>query len=66
MALVITINLKLSMKTRNWTWITHLLTWLSVLTLFVYYYFYGLAFPILHQEGTANMADIAVGSLSTV
>lgn len=66
MALVITINLKLSMKTRHWTWITHLLTWLSVLTLFVYYYLYGLAFPIEHIEGTGNMAAIAVGSLDTI
>ena len=56
MALVITINLKLSMKTRHWTWITHLLTWLSILTLFIFYYLYGLAFPIYHIEGTGNMS----------
>lgn len=58
-ALVITINLKLSMKTRYWTWITHLLTWLSVLTLFIFYYLYGLVFPIFKVEGTGDMTDIA-------
>jgi phospholipid-transporting ATPase len=61
MALIITINAKLAMKTRHWTWITHLLTYLSVLTLFIFYYLYGIAFPIYHLEGTGNMADIAVG-----
>ena len=55
MALIITINL----KTRHWTLITFVLTLASVLTLFFFYYLYGLAFPIYHIEGTGNMSDIA-------
>ena len=65
MGLIITINAKLAMKTRHWTWITHLLTYLSVLTLFIFYYLYGIAFPVYHLEGTGNMADIAVGLIGS-
>ncbi|KAG1664091.1 hypothetical protein FOA52_013275 [Chlamydomonas sp. UWO 241] len=59
MSIVITINLKLAMNTRYWTWINHLLSWLSVTTLFLFYYCYGVVWTIFHFEGVANMANVA-------
>lgn len=59
MALVITINVKLAMRTRHWTWPMITMSLASILTLFLFYYLYGLIWITYPVEGVANMAAIA-------
>jgi len=59
-ATVITINLRLAMMTRYWTWITHLLTWLSITTFFAFLWLYGLVWRVAQIEGTADMVNMAL------
>eukprot|EP00798_Chlamydomonas_sp_ICE-L_P004078 gene4078-14173_t len=54
-AIIITVNLKLAMRTRYWTWINHFMLWLAMSTLFFFVYLYGIIWPDHQISGTAQM-----------
>ncbi|GFH14238.1 phospholipid-transporting ATPase, partial [Haematococcus lacustris] len=55
-ALVLVLNLRLAMRSRYWTWINHLLIWLSISLFFPFLWLYGLVWPVAAVDGTADMS----------
>lgn len=58
-ALVFTVTLKLCMRTHTWTWITHLVYWISLALLFPFIYMLSNLWPNTSGKGLANMTGVA-------
>lgn len=58
-SLVFAVTLKLCMRTHAWTWITHLVIWLSLALLFPFLYILGILWPATSISGVSDMSGVA-------
>jgi hypothetical protein len=58
--LVLTVTLKLSLRTHCWSWITHLVYWLSLALLFPFVYVLSILWDSTDISGVADMSGVGV------
>ncbi|GFR50254.1 hypothetical protein Agub_g12440 [Astrephomene gubernaculifera] len=62
--IVVTVNLKLALRTRYWTWVNHVCIWLSIAIWWPYVIGYSAVFQVKAMSSVADMAGVALGMMS--
>ncbi|GLI63173.1 hypothetical protein VaNZ11_005942 [Volvox africanus] len=58
--IIITVNLKIALRTRYWTWVNHLCIWLSIAIWWPYVIGYSAVFQVVPVAGAADMGGVAL------
>eukprot|EP00775_Hariotina_reticulata_P007204 gene7204-7418_t len=64
-ALVFAVALKLCLRTHCWSWITHLVYWLSLAVLFPFVYVISILWPSTSISGVADMSGVGYSLFSS-
>lgn len=62
--IIVTVNLKIALRTRYWTWINHLLIWLSIAIWWPFVIGYSAVFQVQPIFGAADMCGVALGMMA--
>ncbi|KXZ52548.1 hypothetical protein GPECTOR_9g592 [Gonium pectorale] len=62
--IIMTVNLKIALRTRYWTWINHVCIWASVIIWWPYVIGYSAVFSVKAISGVADMSGVALGMMA--